>query len=320
MLLVTHLLDPGMKYLASLTPLNNPVTCTDRAAIAFNDALEKTALFVDFISGCHEKSYSIRTREAYWGWIKRFILFHRKRDPSEMGQTEIEQFLVHLELHGHATASTRNQAMSALQFLYREVLHLHFDWVEKLARVKSPTQLPRVLTTDEMSEVLSGLGGSYWLMASLLNCTGIQVLECVRLRVKDVSIARSEIQVRDGKGELVRCVKIPQELQKALERHMEKVFEEHGKDMKSNWQGVYMPEILQIEYPNAGKLLAWQYVFSANPPSHDPYDHKIRRYHVDAREFQRVLANAALAAGIDIRALSHSLRTGRKASPLFRDA
>ena len=242
MLLVTHLIDPSMKYLASLTPLNNPVKETGRKAIAFNDAPEKTALFGDFLSGCDEKSYSIRTREAYWGWIRRFILFHRKRDPSEMGLSEIEQFLVHLELHGHATASTRNQAMSALQFLYREVLHRHFDWVEKLARVKSPTQFPRVLTTDEMSKVLSGLGGCYWLMASLLNCTGIQVLECVGLRVRDVSIARNEIQVRDGKDELVRRVKIPQELHRTLKSHMEKVFEEHGEDMKSNWQGVYMPE------------------------------------------------------------------------------
>lgn len=237
-----------------------------------------------------------------------------------MGLTEIEQFLVHLELHEHATASTRNQARSALQFLYREVLRLHFDGVEKLARVKSPTQLPRVLTTDELSKVLSGLGGCYWLMASLLNGTDIQLLECVRLRVKDVSIARNEIQVREGKGALVRRIKIPQELHKTLKSHMEKVFEEYGEDMKSNCQGVYMPEILQIEYPNAGKLLAWQYVFAANRLSQDPCDHKVRRYHVDAREFQRALAKAALAAGIDIRISSHSLRTDCKARPFFRDA
>ena len=157
-------------------------------------------------------------------------------------------------------------------------------------------------------------------MASLLNCTGMQVLECVGLRVRDVSIVRNEIQVRDGKGELVRRVKIPQELHRTLKSHMEKVFEEHGKDMKSNWQGVYMPEILQIEYPNAGKLLAWQYVFAANRLSHDPRDHKIRRYHIDAREFQRALVNAALAAGIDKRISSHSLRTGCNARLLFRDS
>lgn len=318
MLLVTHQIDPSMKYATGLTPLNNPVKQAEKKSTMSSSSPGMAALFEEFIRCCLRKKYSIRTREVYWGWIRRFILFHQKRSPSEMGKREALQFLSHLEEYAQVTASTRSQALSALQFLYRELLQQHFDWADIVGRVKLPAKSACALTRDEMNRVLAGLSGSYWLMASLLYGTGMQLQESVRLRVMDVSIRRNEIVVRDGKGELVRRLKIPQELHQALEAHMEKVLADHREDMKSNWQGVYMPEILQSEYPDANKLLAWQYVFAADRLSRDPCDDKIRRYHLDAREFQRALENAALGAGIDKNISSHRLRTDGMACPLFR--
>ena len=235
-----------------------------------------------------------------------------------MGEREASRFLSHLDQHAHVTASTRSQAISALQLLYREMLHQYFDWTEIAGRVKAPVQSRGELTMDQMNRVLAGLSGSYWLMASLLYGTGMQLRECVRLRVMDVSIKRKEIVIRDGKGELVRRLKIPEELHQYLKAHMEEVLADHCEDMKSNWQGVYMPEILQSEYPEAKKLLAWQYVFAAPRVPRDPFDDKIRRYHLDAREFQRALENAALEAGIDRGISSCWLRTDDIARPLFR--
>ena len=305
MLGVTHPIDPGMKYAASLISLNNLV----KTPVAFNGIPEKAAIFEDFMSRCQNKNYSIRTREAYWGWVKRFILFHRKRDPSEMGLTEIEQFLAYLDMQGRATASTRNQALSALLFLYREVLHLHPAWMANAVRIKLPTKLSVVLTADEVDRVLSSLNGSDGLIASLLYGTGMHVMECLRLRVKDISIGKHEINVRDVRGELARRFWIPPHLHQALKVQMEKVLKDHAEDMNSDWQGVYMPEPSLIDYPNVGKSLEWQYVFAAKRLAHEPCDGKIRRYHVDEREFQRTLANAALAAGIDRPVSSHALGT-----------
>lgn len=235
-----------------------------------------------------------------------------------MGVRELEQFLANLDVQGHVTESTRNQALSALQFLYREVLQLHSDHMQKMDRVKSPAKSPVMLTADEMNRLLLGLSGSYWLMASLLYGTDMQMLQCVRLRAKDVSSTRNEILIRDGKDKIVRRLSIPPPLQAAMKAHMEKVFETYREDMKSNWQGVYMPDALQIEHPNSSKLFAWQYVFVANRLPHDPRDHKIRRYHIDAREFQRALLKAALDAGLNKRFNSHSLRPAFRAGPTFQ--
>ncbi len=270
------------------------------------------------MGGCHDKGYRVRTQEAYWGWVKRFILFHRKRNPSEMGVTEVEQFLTHLDVQGRVTASTRNQAMSALVFLYREVLHQHCGGLENAMRTRLPRQLSVGLTADEVTRVLSRLNGGDWLAASLLFGTGMQILECIRLRVKDISIAKNEILVRDVRGELVRRFKIPSDLHQPLKAQMEKVLEDHCDDMKSQWQGVYVPEPLQIDNPNVSKLFAWQYVFAAKRLPRDPGDGKIRRYHIDERELQRTLENAALAAGVDITMGSHALRTSFETRPLSR--
>lgn len=257
---------------------------------------------------CRVKHYSKRTEHAYSGWIKRFILFHGKRHPKEMGAGEVEAFLTHLAVAGQVAAGTQNQALSALLFLYKEILHIDLPWLESVTRAKRPQRVPVVLSQLEIQWLLSRLDGREWLMASMLYGTGMRLMECVRLRVKDVDFARNEITVRDGKGGKDRHTVLPVSLVEPIMRQMEKVRELHREDLGAGYAGVYLPHALARKYLKAPVEIGWQYVFPASHRSKDPRDGALRRHHIDEKVLQRAVRAAVQAAGIAKPATCHTLR------------
>lgn len=254
------------------------------------------------------KHYSIRTEAAYVDWIKRYIFFHQKRHPANMGAQEIEQFLNHLAVDKKVAASTQNQALSALVFLYREVLRQEFEWMDNLERAKKPARLPVVLSESEVHHILAHLDGRNWLMASLLYGAGLRLMECVRLRVKDVDFEYRQITVRDGKGNRDRVTMLPESSIELLRQHLKKVSVVHQQDLAAGHGRVYLPFALERKYKNAGKQWGWQYVFPAARRSVDPRSGTERRHHVDEKSLQRAVKSAVRAARISKPATCHTFR------------
>jgi integron integrase len=257
---------------------------------------------------CRLKHYSIRTERAYSGWIRRFIIFHGKVHPREMGAAEVEQFLTHLAVGENVAAGTQNQALSALLFLYKEIIGVQLPWLESVTRAKRPQRVPTVLSALEVQWVLARLEGRDWLMASLLYGTGMRLMECVRLRVKDVDFSRNEITVRDGKGGKDRHTVLPGSLVEPLLRQLDRVREVHREDLGSGYAGVYLPHALARKYLRAPLEIAWQYVFPAPRLSVDPRAGVMRRHHVDEKLLQRSVRRAVQGAGISKQATCHTLR------------
>lgn len=235
------------------------------------------------------KHYSIRTEQAYVDWIRRYILFHRKRHPEEMGEEEIAQFLTHLAVERHVAASTQNQALSALLFLYQQVLDRKLDFIGKVERVKRPPKVPVVFTPAEAHRVLDHLQGDYRLMAELLYGAGLRLMECVRLRVKDIDFGYGHITVRDGKGMHERVTVLPERLRRPLQLNLERVRELHQRDLRNGAGGVYLPFALRRKYPNAERSWAWQYTFPAEKLSIDPRSGEKRRHHVGEKNLQNAV-------------------------------
>ena len=254
------------------------------------------------------KHYSLRTEAAYIDWIKRYIFFHHKRHPIEMGAPEMEQFLNHLAVERRVTASTQNQALSALVFLYREVLKKDFEWMDNLERAKKPMRLPVVLTESEVRHVLAHLDGRNWLMASLLYGAGLRLMECIRLRVKDVDFEYRQITVRDGKGNKDRVTMLPESSVGPLRNHLERVKALHEQDLAAGCGDIYLPFALERKYKQAGKEWGWQYVFPAAKRSIDPLSGIERRHHVDEKVLQRAVNLAVRAARITKPATCHTFR------------
>lgn len=254
------------------------------------------------------KHYSIRTEETYLHWVKRYILFHHKRHPAEMGAPEVEAFLSHLATTANVSASTQNLALSSILFLYKEVLAVDLPWLEGVTRAKKPQRLPVVMTRDEVRQVLAHMQGTHHLMASLMYGTGMRLMECVRLRVKDVDFARREILVREGKGNKDRVTMLPDSLASALQAHLEKVQRVHAQDCAEGCGDVYLPHALARKYPHAGTDWGWQYVFPAATRSRDPRSDAVRRHHVNEQAYQRAIKSAVRDAGINKPATSHTLR------------
>src|SRR3984893_8033763 len=219
------------------------------------------------------KHFSIRTEQSYTEWIRRFILFHNKRHPSEMAETEVIAFLTHLARDAHVAASTQNQALSALLFLYKEVLKQKIGWLDGVERAKRPARLPVVLTRDEIHKIFMHLHGTHRLMAGLLYGSGLRLMECVRLRIKDVDLAYLRITVRDGKGGKDRVTMLPVNLAKPLERHLQKVRAQYEEDLESGCGGVYLPFALARKFPNACREWSWHYVFPSPRLTVDPRMH-----------------------------------------------
>jgi integron integrase len=209
--------------------------------------------------------FSRRTEEAYVHWIKRFIYFSGRRHPADLGETEVTAFLNHLAVERKVAPATQNQALSALLFLYREVLGRQLEWLDGLQRASRPPRLPVVLTRAEVERLLACLQGVKWLIGSLLYGSGLRVLECLRLRVKDVDLSYRQILVRDGKGAKDRVTMLPEKLIGPLQRHLESVRRLHARDMRDGYGEVQLPYALARKYPSAGREWCWQYVFpSAN--------------------------------------------------------
>ncbi len=254
------------------------------------------------------KHYSLRTETQYVQWIKRFILFHDKRHPQEMGAAEVEAFLTHLAVVGKVSASTQNQALSALLFLYKEVLSIDLPWLDKVVRAKQPQRLPVVLTRTEVQAVLTRMSGTYGLMANLLYGTGMRLMECVRLRVKDVDFEREEILIRNGKGAKDRITLLPKSLTGSLQAHLLQRRTLFDDDSRSGKASVYLPDALERKYPNAATDWAWQYIFPSGSFSIDPRSGVERRHHIDEKLLQRAMKKAVQASGITKLATPHTLR------------
>lgn len=254
------------------------------------------------------KHYSLRTEQSYIDWIKRYIWHHDKRHPKEMGAAEVEMFLTYLAVERNVSASTQNQAKSALLYLYKEVLGIDLPWLDNVTQAKVPKRIPVVLTQGEVQAVLSRLDGSMWLIASLLYGSGLRIMEALRLRVKDVDLARREILVREGKGFKDRVTMLPASLIEPLKTHLIKVQALHGQDLATGHGEVFMPMALDRKYPNAGKSWAWQYVFPSIKLSVDPRSKVVRRHHADEKTIQRAVKKAVNLAKINKLATPHTLR------------
>ncbi len=250
--------------------------------------------------------YSIRTEDAYVDWAKRFILFHGKRHPLEMGEPEVVAFLTHLAVQKHVAASTQNQALCALLFLYKVVLGRPLAWIEgEAVRAKTPERLPTVFSRQEARAVLAQLDGTAWLAAGLLYGAGLRLMECLRLRVKDVDFEQVHIIVRDGKG---RATLLPASLVEPLRRQIEHVHALHEADVRDGFGRVHLPHALAEKYPEADRQLAWQYLFPAGRPAADPRTGIVRRHHLAESAVQKAVKRAIRAAGIVKHASCHTFR------------
>jgi len=252
--------------------------------------------------------YSIRTEQAYVDWVRRFILFHNKRHPKDMGKEEIEAFLTHLAVEGRVSASTQSQAKSALLFLYQKVLKVEVDWLKDVVSAKQPQRLPTVLTNEESRSLLSRMEGDVWLVASLLYGSGLRLLEACRLRVLDIDFEMKQITVRNGKGAKDRVTMLPTSLIEPLKSHLQLVKLQHERDCEQGHGQVYLPYALDRKYPNAPTEWMWQYVFPASRLSTDPRTGEVRRHHIEEQRIQRAVRQAARDAGINKRVTPHTLR------------
>ena len=251
---------------------------------------------------------SLRTEEAYVGWVRRFILANGKRHPRGMGASEVEAFLTGLATRGQVAASTQNQALAALLFLYREVLGIELPWLDNIRRAKKPQRLPIVLTREEVAAMLGQMSGVTWLMAGLLYGAGLRLMECVRLRVQDVDFARREIVVRQGKGGKDRRTMLPALVADALQGQLAETRRLHERDLDAGFGAVWLPHALDRKYPNAAREWAWQYVFPAGTRSTDPRSGVERRHHLDETVLQRAVKAAVRRADIAKPATCHALR------------
>lgn len=255
------------------------------------------------------RHYSLRTEEAYLAWTRRFILFHGKRHPLELGPDEINQFLTHLAVEGHVAASTQNQARCALLFLYQQVLDVKLGTIgDEVVQAKRPERLPVVLTHEEVKAILARLDGPPWLIAVLLYGAGLRLLEALRLRVKDVEFTRHELLIRDGKGQKDRMTMLPGLVETPLREHLVRVQELHQHDLEAGLGAVYLPDALERKYPQAPREWGWQYIFPAAGRSVDPRSAVERRHHLDPTTIQKAMRRSVLAAKIDKPATPHTLR------------
>ena len=254
------------------------------------------------------KHYSIRTEDAYTHWVRRFILYHGKQHPRDLGAVEVTAFLTDLAVKGRVAASTQNQAKSALLFLYKEVLGVELPWLTGIEGAKAPRHLPVVLTVDEVRALLERTSGTSGLILRLLYGTGMRVMEGVRLRVKDVDFTRSEVLVRDGKGAKDRVTMLPGTLNLPLREHLVRVRKLHESDLQAGLGAVQLPYALERKYPNAPREWIWQYVFPSMRVSTDPRSGRVGRHHADGKALQRALREATREAGVTKHATPHTLR------------
>ena len=254
------------------------------------------------------RHYSFRTEKAYVDWIRRFILFNKKRHPRDMGGPEVAAFLNHLANDRQVSSATQAQALAALLFLYKRVINVALPWIGDVVRAHRPKRLPTVLTREESQRVIAHLRGVHWLIAGLLYGSGLRLLEALRLRVKDVDFYHRRILVRDGKGAKDRVTILAKSVATALEAHLKNVRVLHDDAVTRGFGGVELPYALERKYPHAHLRWGWQYVFPAARPTRDSRTGTTRRHHVHEESVQRHVRNAARAAGLEKPVSPHTFR------------
>jgi len=270
--------------------------------------MERPRLLMQVRAKLRAAHYSHLTEKAYVAWIRRFILFHGKRHPLDLGPAHIEAFLSDLAVQRKVAAATQNQALNALLFLYRRVLEIDLPWLQGVIRAKKPIRLPVVLSVDEVTMVLAALRGVHWLIGSLLYGSGLRVMECLRLRVKDVDLPGRQLMVRSGKGEKDRMTVLPDAVIPALEQHLARRREQHRLDCARGSGEVYLPQALHRKYPGAGRSWGWQFVFPAERDVVLADDGRRVRWHLHEKSVQRAVQMAVRRAQIVKPASCHTLR------------
>ena len=254
------------------------------------------------------KHYAYRTEQSYVDWARRYILFHNKTHPKDMGENEVQEFITYLASERKVSASTQNQALSALIFLYRNVLHKELDLPTRLITAKRSTHLPTVLTPTEVRNVLQYVEDTAGLITRLLYGSGMRLQECLRLRVKDIDFGNHRIIVRSAKGANDRGTLLPETLIEPLQFQLKTTQLIHQKDLKEGYGETLLPFALSKKYPNAGKEWVWQYVFPASQRSTDPESGVVRRHHLHPSAVQKAVRRAAQKAGLDKRVTPHTFR------------
>lgn len=254
------------------------------------------------------RHYSLRTETTYIQWIRRFLQFHKLNNPINLNKEQISHFLSYLAVHRKVAASTQNQALAAILFLYRDVLKQPFGWLEDVERAKRPTRIPTVFSKKEALSVIQCLEGTKWIMANLLYGSGLRLMECMRLRVKDIDFAQNRIIVRDAKGRKDRTTILSSKIKESLIQHLKRIKALHEQDLKEGFGSVYLPYALERKYPNASCEWMWQFVFPSSKRSSDPLTGTIRRHHVSEGTLQRAVTEAIRMAGINKSASCHTFR------------
>ena len=254
------------------------------------------------------KHYSYRTEVSYINWIKRYLAFHNRQHPRDLGNAEIEAFLTYLAVEQQVAASTQNQALSALLFLYRDVLKLKLDIEVNAIRAKPSRYLPTVLTKSETTAIICQLSGVYHLVVQLLYGSGLRQTECLQLRVKDVDFGQHQLVIRDAKGHEGRVTMLPDSAVEALKEHLQRVKRLHQQDLVQGFGSVYLPLALERKYVSADREWVWQYVFPSDRRSQDPRSGTVRRHHLDPSGLQKAIKRATRAAGIEKRVSCHTFR------------
>jgi len=254
------------------------------------------------------RHYSLRTEQSYIHWIRRFILFHKKRHPNDMGEREISAFLTDLAVNRNVAASTQNQALSAILFLYQKVLDRKLEWLDDVVRAKRPAHMPVILTREETQQLLNEIPGINGLIIRVLYGTGMRKMECLRLRVQDIDFDYRQIVIRSGKGDKDRFTVLPDVLVEKLQKQLDRARAIHNHDLEEGYGEVALPHALARKYPDAGKEWRWQYVFPATHRSVDPYTGLIRRHHWFETNVSRAIREATRRLGITKRVSVHTLR------------
>jgi integron integrase len=278
------------------------------ANIASPSSANKPKLLDQVRDVIRRRHYSIRTEQAYTDWIKRFIIYHGKRHPRQMAEEEVTEFLTYLARDRNVASSTQNQALSALLFLYKDVLKQEIGWLKNVERARRPAKFPVVLSRAELKRVFAHMHGVPKLMAGLLYGSGLRLMECVRLRVKDVDFELAQITVRDAKGGKDRVTMLPLNLAEPLRRHLVRVKAQHEHDIDDGFGSVHLPFALDRKFSNAAREWRWQYVFPSSRLSIDPRKSRRQRHHMAEGVLQSALKRAVDAARIAKRANCHSLR------------
>lgn len=299
--------DPNLKERPQLSSINrgDPARIVPVNSVT---ATQKPKLLDQVRHAIRIRHYSPRTEETYLHWIKRFIFFHNKRHPAEMGEKEIARFLSSLASEQHVSASTQNQALNAILFLYRHVLSKDIGYVDGVIRANRPKRLPTVLTRQEVKSLLDSLVGSDRIMALLLYGAGLRLMECLMLRVKDIDFGSNQILVRAGKGDKDRHTMLPTAVKEPLAKHLDLIKRQHQRDIEQGMGRVALPNALERKYPNAGKEWGWQWVFPATSHYTDRVTGERRRHHLHESVLQKAVKVATRKAEISKPASPHTLR------------